>query len=212
MRIVLSVVLLCSMVSYGRGEAPLANCPDQGHGSLTEAYYRTVLERALRPPSWQTALITISVSVVGSETKFIVREQTGKFELLRGMPRNDIHAFLTTLDASCHLPANPIETADQIKVTWDSKELSAANFNKLHREFTSALLRYVSEIQAQYPGLLARRSAFINFHVAQYSITYDNKSNKHLEIRADDVTSPTGKKDPIVGWARAIVDLGKERF
>jgi hypothetical protein len=210
MRIVLAIALVCSMASYGGGEEPLSGCGDQRHGSLTDAYYRTVLERALRPPDWQTALITISVSVVGSETEFIVREQGGKFELLRGAPQDDIHAFLTALEASCDLPANPTETADRIKVMWDRKQLSATAFDKLHHEFTSALLRYVSEIQAQYQGLLTKRSALINLHVPEYCIIYDNKS-KHIEIRADDVASRSGKREPIVRWARAIM-LNKESF
>jgi hypothetical protein len=211
MRTLVAFLLFSAPLLQAQDHKPISTCPGQGHGSATDSYYDAVVERSLRPANWQTSLITMSISVNSSESRLILREQSGKFELLRGTVQNSIHKLLLDLDSACKLPPNPIDAARRVKVDWESVQISPEQFDQMHREFAAGLSQYASIIQARYASLLSTGTAFVNLHTTQYSFVFDNKY-EHIEIRASDTTDDPSKMDPIVRWIRAVLKLSEESF
>ncbi len=112
------------------------------------------------------------------------------------------------LDQDCHLPPDPQDAFPLPKITWESKELSAAKFAQLHLGFTSALSKYASNIQGRYAEMIATRISVVFFEAEAYSIIYDN-NYEHVEIRARNRDEDL---DPVVAWARKLQKLGEDNF
>jgi len=212
MRTLLVVVFFFSALTLcGQEIKPALKCGERGQGLATDTYYHAVLERALRPRNWQTSLITISISASGSESKLILREENGSFELMRGTADSDIHKQLISLDTSCQLPSDPLDAAELVHVNWSKAELSADNFRQIHDEFASALSQVAAKMQARYINLLATHTAYLNLHTAQYSIVYDNKF-EHVQVVADDVTGNPAEIDPTIRWVHSVLLLSEKSF
>jgi hypothetical protein len=210
MRTLAAFIFLSAALLNGQEHNPAKTCGEHGQGLLTDAYYQAVLERALRPPNERMSLISISVSGPYAQWRLVLRERGSKFELLRGTTESHVYESLADLDATCQLPSDVI-SAERLKVKWESVELPAAKFGQLHREFTSALSQYASNVQARYAPLLATGTFSITFHVPEYTVLYDNRS-EHIEIRAVDSTPDPDKMDPIVKWTHSVLKLGEESF
>lgn len=206
MRVLLLAFILCSpSMLAAQQPAPLPRFPAAG-GPLPDSYYHAVLERVLRPPEWQTSLISMSVYTVGSEAKVIIRERHGEFELLKGSTRHNIYQELSNLRKSGHLPMDPLVAASRIQIEWKTTPLPRDTFEKLHLGFTSALTKYASRIQSRYSELLTTRRSFVNIHAEQFVVAYDNKF-EHIEIRADDTEGEALESGPMVKWVRAVQAL-----
>jgi hypothetical protein len=148
---------------------------------LSDSYEAAVLS-LIEPPNWKNNLIRI---MVGNQIKIGLWTDGEKFKLWAGspdIPQKNIYEFLEDLDEACHLLPDPRHAVDLIKFKWESKDLTAAQFAQLHRDFTKGLSQYGSTIQGRYAGMLATRTWVIHLDAIQYSVIYDN-SFEHVELR-----------------------------
>jgi hypothetical protein len=182
-------------------------CADAAKG-LPMFYYQAVLDR-YRPPDWSESLNSITV---GMERKIVLWTDGKKFLLWTDTPvipkkNKNIVDFLLELDEECRLPPDPRDAADLIKVDWESKELTEAQYTQLHRDFSDALAKYVSKIQVRYPEMMATRVKILqHLHRPLYSIVYDN-SYEHIEVQAWD-----DPKDDLVKWVYGLHRLAEDSF
>jgi hypothetical protein len=150
---------------------------------------------------------------MGGERKLVLWTDGEKFMLWMNtpdIPQKSISAFLRDLDQSCHLPADPVNAAALIRTSWENKELSAAEFSQLHRNFTAALSQYVGTIQDRYSSITATRLVPIYVDSSFYRIVYDNHF-EHIEIDAWNVLEPT-KENLVVKWAHDLQKLAENSF
>jgi len=187
---------------------PALPCGERSPG-LPDFYYEAVLAR-IKEPGWQDSLIRI---VVGAGMGLVLRTDGEKFELWTDtpeIPQNDIAEFLLNLDQSCRLPADPADAVALLKVKWERKEISSAQFAQLHNSFTQALSEYVSKIQGRYGSLIATRLSASYVDAGQYSIVYDN-AYEHIESKAWDVPEH-GIVNPMVKWVYELHKLAEDSF
>ena len=178
--------------------------------AVPHSYYASVLDRAFVPPDWQESVITISVSIA-LQSRLVLRERNGKFELLRGTIAEDVDQALTSLEKAGALPLNPADAAEWFKVAWESADVTRAQFDRLHQGLTSAFSHEVSSMERRYSRLLATRQTFVYLHMPRYVVAYDNRF-EHLEVTVFDTAADVNKMDPVVSWTRGIIKLSEERF
>jgi len=160
------------------------------------------------PPEWKHGLIRV---MVGGEIKLALWTDGEKFKLWTDKPdiaQKNIYQFLLDLDQTCRLPPDPRDAFELLKINWQSKDLSAAQFAQLHRDFTGALSKYVVRIQGRYAGMIATRMKIISLDAEAYSIIYDN-SYEHIQMLA---TNRNSDVDPMVDWADSLRKLGEDSF
>jgi len=205
--VVVTPPLLNAQVSHAQARTnPAAPCGDQSRGH-PDFYYDGVLS-LIKPPESQHHLVQI---MAGGEIKLVLWTDGQKFKLWTNKlvtPQKNIGQFLLDLDQDCRLPPDPQAAFALLKITWESKELSSAQFVQLHFGFTSALSKYASNIQGRYAEMIATRTSVVFFEADAYSIVYDN-SYEHVEIHA---RNRDGDLDPVVGWARNLQKLGEDNF
>jgi len=185
---------------------PAAVCGDQSQG-LPDFYYDAVLS-LIMPPEWKHGLIRV---MVGGEIKLALWTDGEKFKLWTDKPdiaQKNIYQFLLDLDQTCRLPPDPRDAFELLKINWQSKDLSAAQFAQLHRDFTGALSKYVVRIQGRYAEMIATRMKIISLDAEAYSISYDN-SYEHIQMLA---TNRNSDVDPMVDWADSLRKLGEDSF
>jgi hypothetical protein len=183
---------------------PRIPCGDELKG-LPYSYYTAVLE-TIKPPHWEKALNRITV---GSEKKIVLLTNGEKFLLWAETPDipkqyNNIDDFLMHLAVECRLPADPENAAGLIKINWESKELTEAEYTRLHREFTDAVAKYVSQIQRRYPEMLATRTWVQYCDTSRYTIVYDNWF-EHIAVEAWNVPAVD-----LVKWVYQIHKLAED--
>jgi hypothetical protein len=174
-----------------------------------DLYYFEVL-RQIEPPDWKDSLISITV---GGEKKLVLWTDGKKFSLLTDTPettRKNIYDFFLDLDHSCRLPSDPAKAVGLIKIKWESKDLSSAQFADLHRTFTNALLQYVSNIQDRYTSMIETQLSPLYLDAVRYTVVYDNHY-AHSEVDAWDVPE-NGKPNPMVNWVHELKKLGEDSF
>jgi hypothetical protein len=201
-----TIVLFCTVSSPAQHRHTKSNpgsvCGDESK-ALPDFYYDAVLE-SIKPPDWQKALISLAE---GGERKLVLWTDGEKFKLWTDTPdKKSIDGFLLDLDQACRLPADPKDAVALIKFKWESKELSSEQFAQLHREFTNALPRYVSNAQERYDSLVKTRMHTVWLDAIRYPIVYDNH-DEHVEIEAYYVL-----EDPVVKWVLNLKKLGEDSF
>ncbi|MGA9568747.1 MAG: hypothetical protein WBS17_01575 [Candidatus Acidiferrales bacterium] len=205
--LVVTPLLLDAQVSRAQPRSsPAAPCGDQSRG-LPDSYYDAVIS-LVKPPEAQHHLIQI---MAGGEIKLVLWTDGQKFKLWTNKlvtPQKNIGQFLLDLDQECRLPPDPQDAFALLKLTWESKDLSAAQFALLHRGFTEALSKYAANMQGRYAEMIATRISVVSFEAAAYSIIYDN-SYEHVQIHA---TNSNDDLDPIVDWARRLQQIGEDSF
>ncbi len=199
--------LLNAQVSQAQSRSnPAAPWGDRSHG-LPDFYYGGVVS-LIQPPEWRHGLIRI---MVGGEIKLGLWTDGQKFKLWTNkldIAQKSINQFLLDLDQDCHLPPEPQDAFALLKITWESKDLSAAQFAQLHRGFTEALSKYAANMQGRYADMIATRTSIVSLDADAYSTIYDN-SHEHVQI---DATNQNSDPDPIVDWARRLQKLAEESF
>jgi|SRR5277367_2149268 len=199
--------LLNAQVSQDQAQSnPAAACGGQSRG-LPDFCYDGVLS-LIKPPEAQHHLIEI---MAGGETRLVLWTDGQMFKLWTNKvvtPQKNIGQFLLELDQGCHLPPDPQDAFALLKMTWESKDLSAAQFARLHRGFTEALSKYAANMQGRYAKTIATRTSIVSLDADAYSIIYDN-SYEHVHL---DATNRDGDTDPVVVWARGLQKLGEESF
>jgi hypothetical protein len=181
---------------------PPAPCGDESR-AIPDFYYQAVVDR-FKPPGYEKALIKIAV---GSAIKIFLLTDEEKFELWTETPvtpQKNVHDFLLDLDQSCRLPPDPADAAALVKVTWESRELSAAQFAQLHRDFMSALSQYVSKIQERYGS----REMVEYLDAIRFPIVYENEY-EHIEV---DVWNDPRQYKPMLDWIHELQKLAEDSF
>jgi hypothetical protein len=182
-------------------------CGDRSNG-LPDFYYESVIAR-IEPPDWKKSLIRISVE---KERKLALWSDGKNFKLWAGTPeitQKSIGDFLLDLDQSCRLPADPAAAAAFIKIKWESSDLSAPQFEQIHRDFTEALSHYVARIQNRYGGIIATRLFVVHLDSEGYSIVYDN-SYEHLQLEVWNMNDEPN--NPMLDWVHGFKRLAEEKF
>jgi len=185
---------------------PAAHCGNESKG-LPSFYYEAVLE-TIKPPNWNKSLNRITV---GAERKIVLLTDGKKFLLWTDTPllpndNKNIVDFLRDLDESCRLPPDPADAADLIKIDWQSKELTEGQYSQLHRDFTDALSKYVSQMQERYPEMMATRTWTQYLDTPRYTIDYNNWF-QHVEVKAWDVPDVG-----LVKWVYQLHKLAEDSF
>lgn len=186
---------------------PAAVCGDESRG-LPDFYYGAVLSY-VEPPEWRHGLIKI---VVGGDVKLALWTDGQKFKLWTDKPdisQKSIGLFLEDLDQACRLPPDPHDAFALLKISWESRDLSADQFAQLHRDFTKGLSQYGSEIQGRYPGMISKRAWVIHLDAIQHSVIYDN-SYEHVELRVWEDTEK--EADPMLKWVHEFRKLAETSF
>ena len=183
---------------------PAAPCGHESAG-LPGFYYEAVVAR-LTPPHFERSLISVAE---GAEIKIVLMTDGEKFELWTDTPetsQKSVNEFLLDLNQSCRLPPDPADAAGLIKLKWESRPISAAQFEQAHSEFTSAISQYVSKAQARYEHLIEERMLTMHLDTLRYPIVYDNQ-HEHIEL---DVWNSAD--DPMVKWVRQLKKLAEDKF
>jgi hypothetical protein len=214
MRVLVLVTLMMLPATLMRAQQQGQTNPGKPCGeesvNIPAYYYESVLSRIeLKAPAGR-ALIKIAV---GADIKLILWTDGEKYQLWTDVPevsQGNIDAFLDHLDDICQLPPDPWDAAAMIKITWEHKDLSAAQFAKIHRDFTEALSKYVAKIQDRYSPLITTKQSLIYLDAWRHPIVYDNGDSEHIELRVWDVAA--SDKAPLLAWVRELQKLGADSF
>ena len=215
-RIVAAVTFLALSPALARAQhktLPKTNpglpCGSDG-ASVPYSYDQAVLD-AIKPPVEQgkRQLITI---MVGREKPIVLQSDGEKFAIRTATPQitqKNIYAFLDDLNDSCRLPADPDDAIKLIPVKWESEDLTADEFGRLHSDFSKALLQYVSNIADKYRSIIASRMTLIFLDSTCYSIAYDNQNNADLKIEVCEGDKPP---NPMVEWVHGLHVFAESKF
>ena len=141
-------------------------------------YYEEAALENIEPPEWRHGLIRISV---GTETRMDLWTDGETFKLwTMSILFRGVDTFLLGLNKVCRLPMEPDHASDLIKVKWESVDLTAAQFEQIHQDFTSALAQYDSGAQARYGDMIATKMRVDYVDTSDFRIVYDN-SHEHIE-------------------------------
>jgi hypothetical protein len=187
---------------------PGKTCGDQSAG-LPDFYPEAVFAY-IKPPGLERSVIRI---VVGKSRKLVLWTNGEKFQLSTDtldIPQENISGFLLDLDQSCRLPPDPKDAAALIKVNWEHKDLSAAQFAQLHNHFATALAQYVSKIRSRYSSQMSERKVLEYIHVEQFLIVYDNNF-EHIEIGAWDLPE-NNVLNPMAAWVHELQKFATQIF
>jgi hypothetical protein len=166
---------------------------------LTNGYYDSVLAIALRPTGWQASLVTIAISAVGGEWKLLIRENEGKFEVIKATPKAPIYDSLRSKAKLCQLPSNPIEAAKLAQIQWSHFALSEDSFWATDESLIAAVREYVGNVQRDTKATLSTRRSFMHLHSVEYVLEYDNKS-EHFVIKTNE-----DDDNAVTRWIRQIL-------
>jgi hypothetical protein len=163
----------------------------------------------IRPPDWDDQAVTITM---GGADKLILRtDGDKKFELVAGEPvQPGVYTFLIDLDNSCQLPPDPEAAAELVKMRWETKEISRAQFEQLHRDFTAALAQYATRINATYDSIISTHLVSTFLDAGLEMIVYDNQTD-HVEVRAWNIERDR-KSNPILEWAHEFSQFAADTF
>ena len=207
MAIFKAVILVLLATGLARGGQPSQIRPDGGvkcgnaKDGIPPAFYQAVIA-SVKPPEWKHPLISVTLV---DERNVVLATDGKKFKLWSSapdIPHATISEFLRDLDQSCRLPADPAEAARMLKTKWKSKELSAVEFNELHREFVTALTQYIANIPTRYHSIMKEGTVGVYVDTALYTVTYDNSEN-HVELEVWDDPKPAYQK-ALVRWLRKL--------
>ena len=208
--LVAALLVLSSALPLRRQEshsqaAPSAGCVQEGQ-ALGWRYDEIV--SLIWPPDWDQQAVTIAM---GEPSKLILRTDGDKeFELLAGEPEQpDVYGFLLDLANSCRLPADPEAAADLVKMRWETRQISRAQFEKLHADFTAALAQYAARINATYGSIISTHLISAAVDAGRELIVYDNFS-EHVEVYSWIVEG--NKDDPILKWGRELNQSAADTF
>jgi hypothetical protein len=190
-------------VSSAHRTKPGSVCGDESSG-LPDFYYESVLT-FIKPPEWEHGVIKV---LVGGETKLGLWTDGKTFKLWTNKSEKKMHDVLFGLDESCKLPSDPKDAYKLLNINWESKELSASQFARLHREFSAALTKYNDKIQLRYSSIMAAHSTVLFLDATSYSVVYDN-GYEHVQVLA---TKQEGYLDPMIAWVSRLRKLGENSF
>jgi hypothetical protein len=185
---------------------PAGVCGNESSG-LPDFYYDAVLSR-IKPPEWEHGLIRV---MVGGEIRLGLWTDGEKFRLWTekpDIPQKNINQFLHDLDQACQLPPDPGDAFKLLKINWESKDLSAAQFGQLHSDFTGALSKYVEKIRGRYAEMIATRMKIVSLDAEACKVSYDN-SYEHIQVFA---TNRNGDVDPMIDWVHRVRKLAENSF
>jgi hypothetical protein len=182
-------------------------CADKNRG-LPDYYYETLLAH-ITPPNWERSLIRIMI--VSGERKLALWTDGETFKLWTATPdirQKTIADFLFRLGEKCVLPADPTEAVALAKIKWDSTELSAEQFAKIHADFVNALSQFVSSAGGRYDETMKSREGILYLHTVLYRVTYDN-DYEPIEISVWNVPD---QHEPMLAWIHQLQKLGEDSF
>lgn len=211
-RVTLAALMLCvtPWVSASPDDSTTAVatlCSDQ-KAALPDLYYEAVLAR-IKPPDTKDLLLSIKLN---GEEKIIIGTTGDAFLIWTDTPligQKSIHEFLQDLAGSCRLPYNPGDAAALIKVKWESKDLSASQFSRIHENFIRAASNYVTKAQDRFPSMMASKMITMFLDTPAFEIAYDN-GHEHFEFLVWDTGAQSS--DPMVKWSHDMLKLAEKTF
>jgi hypothetical protein len=206
-----ALALLSAGLLYAQDNRPRSNpgpvCGDQSKG-LPYFYYEAVLAR-ITPPNWESSLFRIMI--VSGERKLALWTDGETFKLWTetpDIPKKNIDDFLFGLDQKCVLPADPTEAVALLRIKWQSADLSAAQFAKIHADFVNALSQFVSSAGGRYDETMKSKSRILYLHTVVYRVAYDN-DYEPIEIS---VWNDPDEHEPMLAWIHQLQKLGEDSF
>jgi hypothetical protein len=206
-----ALALLSAGPLYAQDHRPRTNpakpCGDQSKG-LPGFYYDAVLAH-ITPPNWERSLIRIMI--VSGERKLALWTDGENFKLWTetpDIPQKTIDEFLFDLDQKCVLPADPTEAVALLRIKWQSADLSAAQFAKIHADFINALSQFVSSAGARYDEAMKSKVGILYLHTVLYSVAYDD-DYEPMEISVWNVPDI---HEPMLTWIHQLQKLGEDSF
>jgi hypothetical protein len=208
-----ALALLSAGLLYAQDHRPRTNpgkaCGDQSTG-LPGFYYDTVLAR-ITPPNWESSLIRIMI--VSGERKLALWTDGENFKLWTetpDIPQKTIDEFLFGLDQKCVLPADPTEAVALVRIKWQSADLSAAQFAKIHADFVNALSQFVSSAGGRYDETMKSKLRTFYLHTVLYRVAYYNDHDfEPIEIS---VWNDSKQHEPMLAWIHQLQKLGEDSF
>lgn len=178
--------------------------------SVPYSYDQAVLD-GIKPPIEEGKRQVITI-MVGREIPIVLQTDGEKFAIRTATPQitqKNIYAFLDDLNGSCRLPADPDDAIKLIPLKWESEDLTADEFERLHADFSKALLQYVSDISGNYRSIVESRMMSIFVDATCYSIAYDNQNNSEFKIEVCEGDKPP---NPMVEWVRRLHVFAESKF
>jgi hypothetical protein len=178
----------------------------------SDDYYDAVANRIWPPFLPRSQGITIAV---GTEKKLLLHTDGQKFELITDtidMPEKNVYWFIRDLDDSGRLPPDPADAFKLLKIQWETKEISRAEFDKLYGDFVAALSQYVSTVQETSASYMATKLWGGYVDAGYWLVVYDN-TTQHFEIHAWDVPLDNKDKyDSMILWERELAKAAEDSF
>jgi hypothetical protein len=182
-------------------------CGDESKG-LPVFYEDAVLAR-ITPPNWERSLIRIMI--VSGERKLALSTNGENFKLWTetpDIPEKTMHDLLRGLEQKCVLPPDPTEAVALLRIKWQSADLSAAQFAKIHADFVNALSQFVSSAGGRYDETMKSKLGILYLHTVVYRVTYDN-DYEPIEIT---VWNDRDQHEPMLAWIHQLQKLGEDSF
>src|SRR5208282_1409762 len=178
--------------------------------SVPDSYDQAVLN-GIKPPVEEGKHQVITI-MVGREIPIMLQTDGEKFAIRTAAPQitqKNIYAFLDDLNGSCRLPADPDDAIKLIPFKWESEDLTADEFGRLHSDFSKALLQHVSNMGDEYRSIIESRMTLIFLDSTCYSIAYDNQNNADFKIEVCEGDKPP---NPMVEWVRRLHVFAESKF
>jgi hypothetical protein len=184
-------------------------CGVQSKG-LPDFYHEAVLA-LIKPPNWEGSLFRIMI--VSGERKLALWTDGEAFKLWTetpDIPKKNIDDFLFRLDEKCVLPADPREAVALLRIKWQSVDLSAAQFAKIHADFVNALSQFVSSVGGRYDETMKSKGRVFYLHTVVYRVAYYNdRDYDPIEIS---VWNDPDLHEPMLAWIHQLQKLGEDSF
>ena len=200
-------LLLCAATPLNSGvrqqRTPVrnVNCEDMSHAIESGAYVYAAVKQ-IWPPSFGTAQgVSISVEVKPA-IKVILHTADGKYELWMDSvgASKDVWQFLEDQANACRLPPDPSNAVKLLNVSWEHRDLSQAQFEKLHEHFLAALTAYIRSVSERSSYFMRTGFQGGGVDASTSQIVYDN-SWQHLEITEWNLPIE-GRTTPMNKWVQ----------
>jgi hypothetical protein len=124
------------------------------------------------------------------------------------MAEKSVGEFLLHLEDSCRLPADPAQAAALIRVRWESADLSAEQFAKIHQQLVDALSQYAGQAQRRYSTIMNTKSSAVYLDTRVFPIHYYN-GYERLTL---DVFDDPKEHATMLDWIYQVEKLAEQKF
>lgn len=195
-------VLLSPTIIYGKEGNN--KCRNDGN-IVSPSYVEEAMKWASPSQEYERfALIEMSI-IVNLNKKIILRTDGYTYSVFYCKELNNIYEIMNGLKKNCKLPYDPFIGAKSIGISWSKRDLNNDEFFVIHNKFIESLNKYTNNIQNRVTNLLKTKNTYTHQTANQYWILYDNNTH-HIEIQGVDIKDEDSLSNPMILWAKDIVD------